>query len=463
MSAAAGPSRGSGSVASGSTPTSPKKKNKRQRETSAPGYTGPLVPTNNGKGGPVKMPLVIRSGYAIPGAATKVAKQRAKHVVSRMSTSQTGLEPVYDQEILREFGVEIDVSTMSAKQIRRKRDRMYRERQAQADLPAGGKSNKLVIRELKRQQKMAAAKAGQASSGKGPTPSASGSREGSSRSTLESSPQGPNEGEDAKEEESARPPRRKRGKKAKSDVIDLDGESIVESVPKDSQAEPDPMFVEDDAGMPAQAADRLATLPAGLLSNFMSGTDIQQASSEVDLSELDGIPVEETGEAPMPFEHSLPSTPAVAQQEAEAASSLFTIDAEPAPVKGSKTTEQTGDLLPDEILLEAKGPVEEIALDEGDMKGIINDDNTRATAVKRYYDDEDGPARPRNDTVKCGRCGEQGHIAKDCEHQQCMTCGAMDDHEFRDCPLLKVCWRCGNKGHTNGVSSNPASLVRRLT
>jgi len=36
---------------------------------------------------------------------------------------------------------------------------------------------------------------------------------------------------------------------------------------------------------------------------------------------------------------------------------------------------------------------------------------------------------------------------------QCLTCGARDEHSTRSCPISKVCFTCGMKGHINAVGS----------
>lgn len=35
---------------------------------------------------------------------------------------------------------------------------------------------------------------------------------------------------------------------------------------------------------------------------------------------------------------------------------------------------------------------------------------------------------------------------------QCTTCGAMDEHERKDCPYSMVCFICGKQGHRRSVS-----------
>ncbi|PLW28079.1 hypothetical protein PCANC_20777 [Puccinia coronata f. sp. avenae] len=37
--------------------------------------------------------------------------------------------------------------------------------------------------------------------------------------------------------------------------------------------------------------------------------------------------------------------------------------------------------------------------------------------------------------------------ARDCSHQLCLTCGAIDEHITRQCPVSLVCHSCGSRGH----------------
>lgn len=79
----------------------------------------------------------------------------------------------------------------------------------------------------------------------------------------------------------------------------------------------------------------------------------------------------------------------------------------------------------------------------------------------------------------CQNCKRPGHQASKCPHiivrrlllmcfisqmltyLQCTTCGAMDEHERRDCPLSKVCYGCGRRGHHKSECPDPISRNKR--
>ncbi len=67
----------------------------------------------------------------------------------------------------------------------------------------------------------------------------------------------------------------------------------------------------------------------------------------------------------------------------------------------------------------------------------------------RYYvgggEEEDADAT-RN-LQECPTCGETGHTRRDCPHTHCLSCGALDEHTSRECPLSILCHRCGLAGH----------------
>lgn len=54
---------------------------------------------------------------------------------------------------------------------------------------------------------------------------------------------------------------------------------------------------------------------------------------------------------------------------------------------------------------------------------------------------------------------ERGHTSRDCDHQQCFTCGQVDaDHSARSCPVSLICNACGSRGHIQRDCDLPASL-----
>lgn len=67
----------------------------------------------------------------------------------------------------------------------------------------------------------------------------------------------------------------------------------------------------------------------------------------------------------------------------------------------------------------------------------------------RYYEAEAADARRQKGI--CPVCGEAGHDKKRCPYQQCLACGAIDEHATRDCPLGTSCFRCGGIGHRSRV------------
>ncbi|EPX74323.1 zinc knuckle TRAMP complex subunit Air1 [Schizosaccharomyces octosporus yFS286] len=52
-----------------------------------------------------------------------------------------------------------------------------------------------------------------------------------------------------------------------------------------------------------------------------------------------------------------------------------------------------------------------------------------------------------SETILCHNCKGFGHIAKECPHTLCTTCGAIDDHISSRCPRTKRCINCGLLGH----------------
>ncbi|OAV94956.1 hypothetical protein PTTG_06938 [Puccinia triticina 1-1 BBBD Race 1] len=59
--------------------------------------------------------------------------------------------------------------------------------------------------------------------------------------------------------------------------------------------------------------------------------------------------------------------------------------------------------------------------------------------TKRYWKESNG--------LLCSICLEPDHQARNCSHQLCLTCGAIDEHITRQCPVSLVCHSCGSRGH----------------
>ncbi|KAH9819160.1 hypothetical protein DFH28DRAFT_887066 [Melampsora americana] len=62
-----------------------------------------------------------------------------------------------------------------------------------------------------------------------------------------------------------------------------------------------------------------------------------------------------------------------------------------------------------------------------------------APSTRRYWKEPTG--------ITCTICHEPDHSAKNCEHDLCLTCGAIDEHLTRLCPVSLVCFACGSRGH----------------
>ncbi|GJJ76456.1 protein AIR1/2 [Entomortierella parvispora] len=66
-------------------------------------------------------------------------------------------------------------------------------------------------------------------------------------------------------------------------------------------------------------------------------------------------------------------------------------------------------------------------------------DNEDFKGRNRYYMEKEAGR-------KCHKCGEVGHIGRECTVTVCYICGAKDDHVARDCPN-SICYNCNKKGH----------------
>lgn len=69
----------------------------------------------------------------------------------------------------------------------------------------------------------------------------------------------------------------------------------------------------------------------------------------------------------------------------------------------------------------------------------VQEEPARFTTTKRYWKEPNG--------ILCSICHDPDHIAKNCNHQLCLTCGAIDEHSTRQCPVSLVCYGCGSRGH----------------
>lgn len=105
----------------------------------------------------------------------------------------------------------------------------------------------------------------------------------------------------------------------------------------------------------------------------------------------------------------------------------------------------------------------DLDLDISSADGEEAESSFRKPPPLRYFKEEN-PAG-QDDAVAlpaCQRCGGTGHSVRNCDHLQCATCGKLDDHPTRHCPLTMTCFRCGQKGHQSRVSSikNASYLIK---
>ncbi|EFP87565.1 uncharacterized protein PGTG_13936 [Puccinia graminis f. sp. tritici CRL 75-36-700-3] len=69
----------------------------------------------------------------------------------------------------------------------------------------------------------------------------------------------------------------------------------------------------------------------------------------------------------------------------------------------------------------------------------VPNESDRIPTTKRYWKESNG--------LLCSICLEPDHQARNCSHQLCLTCGAIDEHITRQCPVSLVCHSCGSRGH----------------
>lgn len=86
--------------------------------------------------------------------------------------------------------------------------------------------------------------------------------------------------------------------------------------------------------------------------------------------------------------------------------------------------------------------------DEGDGSNTNGENGGNVLGEDRYYDDEDNDEDINENVAPvCSSCGEQGHLQRKCPYKRCLTCGALDEHYTRECPMGIVCHKCGLAGH----------------
>ncbi|WVO16242.1 hypothetical protein L204_103913 [Cryptococcus depauperatus] len=136
--------------------------------------------------------------------------------------------------------------------------------------------------------------------------------------------------------------------------------------------------------------------------------------------------------------------------------------------------------LPQHVLIESslKGQEDDGAnvgnqtLEDRDVfEGLHFMDDNLTRGSKRYFDlepedniDREASFLATADSRRvCQNCKKPGHQAAKCPHVICTTCGAMDEHERRDCPLSKVCYGCGQRGHFKSDCPDPVARNKRWT
>ncbi|UZJ51039.1 hypothetical protein CBS101457_000359 [Exobasidium rhododendri] len=89
---------------------------------------------------------------------------------------------------------------------------------------------------------------------------------------------------------------------------------------------------------------------------------------------------------------------------------------------------------------------------EGELGNFITMDADKS-GVARYYEVDEQEQRMAFE--ECPSCGEKGHDKKSCPHQLCLACGALDEHQTRECPKSLSCYRCGGQGHRAAACKMP--------
>lgn len=116
-------------------------------------------------------------------------------------------------------------------------------------------------------------------------------------------------------------------------------------------------------------------------------------------------------------------------------------------ISPTTTTDQengaSGDVPESAVESVAKSAAPESDSDEDDWDEI---------SKGRYFGAGDG----EESGPLCHNCKQTGHKKKDCPHQLCRSCGALDDHDTMRCPMTQRCYNCSRLGHVASKCPEPA-------
>ena len=85
-------------------------------------------------------------------------------------------------------------------------------------------------------------------------------------------------------------------------------------------------------------------------------------------------------------------------------------------------------------------PIDNVPDDTSEQSDSQSDDWDEISKGRYFGNEEEGPL--------CHNCKSTGHKAKNCPHQLCRACGALDDHDTIRCPMTRRCYNCSRLGHS---------------
>ncbi|KAL7415930.1 hypothetical protein BDY24DRAFT_250454 [Mrakia frigida] len=111
-----------------------------------------------------------------------------------------------------------------------------------------------------------------------------------------------------------------------------------------------------------------------------------------------------------------------------------------------------------------EGVLTEAEVFAGELGAIEFLDGVDDRPASRYFDaqPEGGAAFGAGGkaSMVCNICKQRGHVQRECTMQICLTCGAVDEHTTRSCPVALVCFACGGRGHRSRECTAPRSQQR---